>query len=224
MKTLIFNGSPRNNGGTATLINELEKNLAGEVEVINSYKSNISPCVDCRYCWTNDSCSLDDEMQKVYRLIDEADNIIIASPIYFGELTGSILSFMSRLQFYYAARKFRNTEMLSAKKRNGALILVDGGDGYADNALSMGKTLLRKMKAEFIGSVYFSGTENAPKNNTAVPEHILAEIKELSINLSKMFGTETDQERQARIYPIILSEYNPAWSEWYVEEKERLIR
>ena len=80
MKTLIFNGSPRNNGGTATLIKELEKSLAGDVNVISSYKANISPCIDC---------SLDDEMQKVYRLIDEADNIIIASPIYLGELTGS---------------------------------------------------------------------------------------------------------------------------------------
>ena len=33
---------------------------------------------------------------------------------------------------------------------------------------------------------------------------------------------ETDKERQARIYPIILSEYDPAWPEWYAEEKKRL--
>ena len=206
MKTLIFNGSPRNNGGTATLIRKLEENLTGEVNVISSYESNISPCVDCRYCWTNDKCSLDDEMQKVYRLIDEADNIIIASPIYFGELTGSLLTLMSRLQFFCVARRFRNTEMLSVKKRNGVLILVDGGDGYTDSAMSMGKSLLRKMKSEFIGAVYFSGTENVKQNSTAVPVHILAEVKELSINLSKAHETETDEERRARIYPIILSE------------------
>ena len=35
---------------------------------------------------------------------------------------------------------------------------------------------------------------------------------------------ETDKERQARIYPIILSEYNPAWPEWYAEEKTNLER
>ena len=35
---------------------------------------------------------------------------------------------------------------------------------------------------------------------------------------------ETDKERQARIYPIILSEYNPAWAEWFTEEKARLER
>lgn len=224
VKTLIFNGSPRNNGGTAALIKELEVNLTGVVNTINSYQLNISPCIDCRYCWTNDKCSLDDEMQKVYQLIDEADNIVIASPIYFGELTGSLLSLMSRLQYFYAARKFCNTEILSTKKRNGALILVDGGDGYADNAMSTGKSLLRKMRSEFVGSVYFSGTENVPKNDTVVPEHILAEIKELSLNLQAMPNTETDKERQARIYPIILSEYNPAWPEWYAEEKANLER
>lgn len=37
---------------------------------------------------------------------------------------------------------------------------------------------------------------------------------------------ETDEERQARIYPIVLSKYNPAWPQWFMEEKinlERLI-
>jgi len=35
---------------------------------------------------------------------------------------------------------------------------------------------------------------------------------------------ETDEERQARIYPVILSEYNPAWPEWYLDEKSNLER
>ena len=36
--------------------------------------------------------------------------------------------------------------------------------------------------------------------------------------------SETDEERRARIYPVILSEYNPAWSEWYTDEKANLER
>jgi GrpB-like predicted nucleotidyltransferase (UPF0157 family) len=35
---------------------------------------------------------------------------------------------------------------------------------------------------------------------------------------------ESDQERQARLYPIILSEYNPEWVEWFAQEKENLER
>ena len=40
--------------------------------------------------------------------------------------------------------------------------------------------------------------------------------------ISKPLGEETVKERQARIYPIILSEYNLAWPEWYTEEKANL--
>ncbi|MDR1464378.1 MAG: GrpB family protein [Oscillospiraceae bacterium] len=37
-------------------------------------------------------------------------------------------------------------------------------------------------------------------------------------------GQETEEERQARIYPIILSDYNPAWPQWYAEERNNLAR
>ena len=62
MKTLIINGSPRKNGDTMVLINEFLKNLNGEVKLINTYYDKISPCIDCRYCWSNSSCAINDEM------------------------------------------------------------------------------------------------------------------------------------------------------------------
>ena len=86
MKTLIFNGSPRKNGNTVSLINRLMELMDGEFKVVDAYRSNISPCMDCRYCWKQPGCAIDDEMQEVYRYIEECDNIVIASPIYFSEL------------------------------------------------------------------------------------------------------------------------------------------
>ena len=82
MKTLIINGSPRKNGNTVTFLNELKKHLHGEILQVDTYYAKSSPCNDCRYCWTNEKCVIQDEMQDVYKMIDEADNIIIASPIY----------------------------------------------------------------------------------------------------------------------------------------------
>jgi len=38
----------------------------------------------------------------------------------------------------------------------------------------------------------------------------------------KPLDQETDEERRARIYPVILSEYNPAWPKWFAEEKANL--
>jgi len=184
MKNLIFNGSPRKKGGTAALINELSGHLKGDISVISSYHADISPCVDCRYCWTKDKCVINDEMQKVYKLIDEADNIIIASPVYFTELTGSLLNLMSRLQYLWIAREYRHAEALSQKRRNGAIILVDAGEGHSiDAAISMGKRLLRVMSANFICLVHFSGTVNAPKSDIIVPEHVRTEIEALAEKL-----------------------------------------
>ncbi|MDR0818817.1 MAG: flavodoxin family protein, partial [Oscillospiraceae bacterium] len=81
MKTLIINGSPRANGDTAALIGELQKHLKDEIIVIQTYNVAVQPCTDCRYCWTNAACALQDEMQNIFKMIDEADNIILASPI-----------------------------------------------------------------------------------------------------------------------------------------------
>ena len=90
MKTLILNGSPRVHGDTVSLINELTKSLDGEYRIVDAYRSNISPCLDCRFCWENSGCAIKDEMQEIYSYIEDCDNIVIASPIYFSELTGKM--------------------------------------------------------------------------------------------------------------------------------------
>lgn len=50
MKTLILNGSPRKNGDTMTWLKEFINRLDGEYKIVNAYKCNIKPCIDCRYC------------------------------------------------------------------------------------------------------------------------------------------------------------------------------
>lgn len=131
-KTLIFNGSPRLRGDTMTLINALIPKIEGECRVVNTCNRKIAPCIDCRYCWEHAGCAFVDDMQNVYKYIEECDNIIIASPIYFGELTGQLLSVGSRLQTYFCARYFRN-EIPIEKPKKGGVILVSGGDANDNN-------------------------------------------------------------------------------------------
>lgn len=100
MKTLTISGSPRKNGNTVTLLNELKKHLQGEVFQIDTYYAKSLPCFDCQHCLTHTECIIKDEMQDAYKMMDEADNIVIASPIYFGNLTGSLLNWASRLQYF----------------------------------------------------------------------------------------------------------------------------
>lgn len=146
MKTLIINGSPRKNGNTATLLNELKKHLHGEIFQIDTYYTKISPCIDCRYCWTHAECAIKDEMLEIYRIIDEVDNIVLASPLYFSNLTGSLLNWASRLQYIWVSKNIRKEPALSSKVKNGAFILVNGEEGCkGEAAISTGGILLKHM-------------------------------------------------------------------------------
>jgi multimeric flavodoxin WrbA len=131
-KTLIFNGSPRLRGDTMTLINRLIPKLEGECRIVNTCNRKISPCIDCRYCWEHAGCAFVDDMQNIYNYIEDCDNILIASPIYFSELTGQLLCVGSRFQTYFAAKYFRN-EIPIEKPKRGGVILVAGGDANDPN-------------------------------------------------------------------------------------------
>ena len=170
MKTLIINGSPRKNGNTVTLLNELKKHLHGEVIQVDTYYAKSSPCFDCRHCWTNTECIIKDEMQDVYKMMDEADNFVIASPIYFGNLTGSLLNWASRLQLFWVSRYIRKVEPLSAKHRKGAVILiVNHGKDNIEPAIFAGKDLLKKARAECCEILQWSDDDGA---NQPLPESL----------------------------------------------------
>lgn len=167
MKTLILNGSPRPHGDTASLLSRLTAQLPGEIEVIDAYRCGIAPCVDCRHCWTHLGCCVQDGMQAVYRAIEEADAIVIASPVYFSELTGKLLDLCSRLQMYYCARAFQGQRLITRPKK-GAVILVGGGDGAPDRAHETARMLLRQMNCTSIHPLVVShNTNHAPASEDA---------------------------------------------------------
>ena len=98
-------------------------------------------------------------MQEIYDYIQACDNILIASPIYFSELTGKLLDVGSRLQTYFCARFFRKEEIIP-KPKKGAVILVGGGDGRMDKAYETACTLLHHMNCYDIHEVVSSHNTN----------------------------------------------------------------
>lgn len=159
MITLILNGSPRKNGDTMSLVHMIIPEIKGDYKIVNAYNCNISACLDCRYCWKSNGCKIDDEMQEIYDYIQECDNILIASPIYFSELTGKLLDVGSRLQTYFCSRFFRKEEPI-AKTKKGAVILVGGGDGHIEKPYETATTLLHHMNCYNIHEVVYSHDTN----------------------------------------------------------------
>lgn len=109
MKVIAFNGSPRKNWNTATL---LEKALEGaasqgaETELIHLYDLDYKGCKSCFACKLKDGksygkCAVNDDLMPILRKIEETDAIILGSPIYLGAVTGEMRSFLERLTFPY---------------------------------------------------------------------------------------------------------------------------
>lgn len=147
MKTLILNGSPRQNGNTQALLKLFTEQLTGEYKIINAYYADISPCTDCRYCQKHAECCKKDGMEEVYGYVRDCDNILIASPVYFSELTPPLLGLLSRFQAFYCSRRFLGIEPVT-KKKKGGILLTGGGDGGFAPAEGSAKILLKIMGAE----------------------------------------------------------------------------
>ncbi|WP_010237651.1 flavodoxin family protein [Clostridium arbusti] len=133
MKILAFNGGPRKTWNTATL---LKKALEGasskgaETELINLYDLNYKGCISCFACKKIDSksygkCALKDDLTPIFKKIEEADGIILGSPIYLGSVTGEIRSFMERLIFPYLVYDSEHSSLFK-KKINTAFIYTMG--------------------------------------------------------------------------------------------------
>ena len=98
-------------------------------------------------------------MQEIYSYIEDCDNVIIASPIYFSELTGKMLDLGSRLQTYFCGRFFRKEE-INVTPKKGAVILVGGGDGRVEKAYETACTLLHHMNCHNVDEVACSLNTN----------------------------------------------------------------
>ena len=129
MKIIGINGSPRKKWNTGTLVSKALEGAASngaETELIHLYDYDFKGCVSCFACKTRDGesygkCAVKDDMTPVYKAIREADGLILGSPIYFGDVSGEMRSFMERLLFPYLFYSFP-PRTLYPKKINVGLI------------------------------------------------------------------------------------------------------
>lgn len=181
MKTLVLYGSPHKKGDTAALLSALIENLAGEVDIFSAYHDQIQPCDDCRQCWKKEKCRLDDKMQELYGKINEYDNVIIASPLYFSELSGPMISMCSRFQYFWISRFFKKRELIT-KSKAGVLLIAGAGDGTTENAEKTAEIIFRHLKATCIGKVFSLSTSQLPAKND---EKALEQARELAVQLNQ---------------------------------------
>lgn len=102
MKVLIINGSPRKNGNTSLAIEEMEKIFAAEgieTKAVQIGTLAIKGCLACGYCAKAGKCVTDDIVNELAADFEQADGLVIASPVYYASANGTLVSALDRL-FY----------------------------------------------------------------------------------------------------------------------------
>lgn len=102
-KVLLVNGSPHADGCTARALREVADTLSAEgveAEVVHVGKAAVRGCVACGWCAEHGRCVFgDDPVNEVAAKFEEADGLIIGSPVYYASPNGTLVSFMDRLMY-----------------------------------------------------------------------------------------------------------------------------
>ena len=102
MKVLIINGSPHSKGNTATALNEMVKIFdAAEVEtkIVHVGNKVVRGCIACGKCFEKGKCVFDDIVNETAPLFEEADGLVIGTPVYYASAAGTTITFLDRLFF-----------------------------------------------------------------------------------------------------------------------------
>ena len=105
MKVLLINGSPKANGNTAFALKQMEEVFAAhgvETETIQVGSQVIRGCTGCGSCYKTGMCVFDDLVNETALKLQEADGMVIGSPVYYAAPNGTLISFLNRL--FYSAR------------------------------------------------------------------------------------------------------------------------
>ena len=108
MKILAIVGSPRLNGNTNYLVDralEEAAKLGTETEKIVLSQYEVKPCLGHENCATFESCLQKDDMAWILDRFCEADGVILATPVYYYNVTAQMKAFIDRNYFIYKKDK-----------------------------------------------------------------------------------------------------------------------
>lgn len=134
MKVLLINGSPREKGCTYTALSEVAKSLNAyeiETEIIQIGNQAIRGCIGCGGCAGKGRCIFeDDAVNEIIGKMEEADGLIIGSPVYFASPNGNLISLLDRLFYAGTCFSHKPAAAVVSARRAGTTVTVDDLNKY----------------------------------------------------------------------------------------------
>ena len=161
VKVLAINGSPRTKCNTSTLLNNALEGAASrgaETELVHLYELNFKGCISCFACKLKNGesygrCAVNDDLTPILKKAEEADAIILGSPIYLGTATGEMRSLMERLIFPYLMYDVNHTTLFKKRIKTGLIYTMNAREdqmklmGY-DQSLNFVEMVMKRVFGE----------------------------------------------------------------------------
>ena len=185
MKVVAIGGSPRLNGNTNYLVDQVLKELAScgietEKIVLNQYK--INPCQAHDNCHELPKCLQQDDAPWILEKFSQADGVIVASPVYFGTISAQVKTFMDRSLFLF-------THDIKMKARCFSLIAIAGRMGF-DEAIQELRKFVDPPGTSRVKVFTLKGAAGEPGRHVKDNPELVAQAREMGRQMTKVLIAE----------------------------------
>lgn len=135
-KIVILNGSPRRKGNTSALVREFTKGAESAGNMVTEFFLDSMDIHGCKGCFGGHSskacpCVQKDDMAQIYPAVKDCDVIVLATPLYYWNMSGQIRTAVDRL----FALEEGDGNLLRGHGRSCALLMAAEGNGFEDVVL-----------------------------------------------------------------------------------------
>jgi multimeric flavodoxin WrbA len=195
---IAINGSPRKTWNTATLLEHALQGAASEgeeTELIHLYDLDFKGCTSCFACKliggkSYGRCAEQDDLTPVLEKVQDADALILGSPIYLGTATGEMRSFLERLVFPYLVYDPERSTLFPKKIPTGFIYTMGVDEGRVKE---MGYEMQFRL-TEMILERIFGASESLLVTDTL-------QFDDYSKYVSSAFDTEAKTRRHRVVFP-----------------------
>lgn len=156
-KIVILNGSPRKNGNTSALVREFSKGAKSAGNTVTEFFLGSMDIHGCKGCFGGHSsrecpCVQRDDMDKIYPAVRESDVVVLATPLYYWNMSGQLRTAVDRL----FALEEGDGNLLRGNDRASALLMAAEGHGFEDVVLYYDH-LMENLRWDNLGHVLAGG-------------------------------------------------------------------